>query len=144
MIPLYEPEPADAAEKAAREKLKPLTEVAYLTIRALEEKNAVPKLKATLDGLIEQTTAPPAEDPDKKKDRNQPAQVIPAGTILEQVFRDAFREVAAAHLTSEELENIFPAPPAPVQEVVVKRVRRRSSVGDMSRSMSVVSQDSSL
>lgn len=87
---------------------KPLTEVTHLTLRALESKGALPKLKATIDELV--------QAPDS-----------PGGRFSEIRFRDALKEVANGTLAKEEVEEIFPIPPETVVRRGSKSKRRTSS-----------------
>ncbi|CAE8582422.1 unnamed protein product, partial [Polarella glacialis] len=97
VIPLYPldvvpPTPDPAA--VVLNPIKPLSEVAYQTISALQAKNFLPKLTDALGELVKQ--------PDS-----------PGGRFQEQRLRDCFKDTASALLEPEEMEKIFPSPVVP-------------------------------
>eukprot|EP00405_Crypthecodinium_cohnii_P021336 CAMPEP_0206474550 /NCGR_PEP_ID=MMETSP0324_2-20121206/33548_1 /ASSEMBLY_ACC=CAM_ASM_000836 /TAXON_ID=2866 /ORGANISM="Crypthecodinium cohnii, Strain Seligo" /LENGTH=125 /DNA_ID=CAMNT_0053949733 /DNA_START=21 /DNA_END=398 /DNA_ORIENTATION=+ len=83
-IPLYLEDP-----KTATEGQKSVVEVAHATISALRAKGAEKALLEALDVLV--------KEPDS-----------PTGRCSEQRFRTTLKQVAAANMEQEELEEIFP------------------------------------
>mmetsp|Transcript_129358 Transcript_129358/g.258259 ORF Transcript_129358/g.258259 Transcript_129358/m.258259 type:complete len:137 (-) Transcript_129358:40-450(-) len=87
------PPPPKGKEKDAFVE-KSLTEAAYLTVRAMMAKNAMPKLTDAIQEMVKE----PDDD---------------TGCIHERRFRDVLQETAAQVLSPAELEAIFPTPPPP-------------------------------
>mmetsp|Transcript_39324 Transcript_39324/g.69181 ORF Transcript_39324/g.69181 Transcript_39324/m.69181 type:complete len:136 (-) Transcript_39324:97-504(-) len=102
-VPLYMPDPK---EKPA-EGTKPINEVAHLTMRAMTQKQQMPKLTDAINALV---AAPDS----------------PGGRISEQRFRDTLKDTAQSVLSAEELEVIFPSPP-PEEEIKTKRRGSKST-----------------
>eukprot|EP00928_Gymnodinium_smaydae_P083254 TRINITY_DN6649_c0_g1_i1.p2 TRINITY_DN6649_c0_g1~~TRINITY_DN6649_c0_g1_i1.p2 ORF type:complete len:133 (-),score=33.13 TRINITY_DN6649_c0_g1_i1:51-449(-) len=88
------------------EGVKPLHEVAYLAVRALAAKNAMPQLT---DAIQELLAAP--DEPD--------------GRVTEERFRDTMRKIANENLSPEEVENIWPAPVVVEKEVPSRKGSKR-------------------
>merc|ERR1712216_203295 len=92
-VPLYMPDPKAPPPKDG-EIVKPLTEVAYLTVTAFVAKNAV---KDLTDAISTLNAAPDS----------------PGGRVSEQRFRNTLKDACKANLTTDEVEAIFPSPVKP-------------------------------
>lgn len=88
VLPLYLPDPK---APPLPEHIKPLPQVSHMTIAAMKAKNSLPVLTEAIDNLI--------KEPDS-----------PTGRVHEERFRQVLKEIAAATLTADELEAIFPPP----------------------------------
>lgn len=86
-VPLYMPDP----KAPVPEGQKPVSEIAFLTMRALMAANCLPKLTEEVAELI---AKPDEED----------------GRVTEERLRECFKTVGTANLSKEELEIIWPAP----------------------------------
>ena len=91
VVPLYPLEGTPAADPLDPSTAKPLSEIAHLTITKLTAKNCQAKLT---DGIAELVKTPDS----------------PGGRFNENRLRQLFKETAVANLTTEEVEEIFPAP----------------------------------
>mmetsp|Transcript_85973 Transcript_85973/g.248178 ORF Transcript_85973/g.248178 Transcript_85973/m.248178 type:complete len:134 (-) Transcript_85973:276-677(-) len=91
VLPLYLPDPKAPPPD---ESVKPLSEVAYMTIAAMRSHGQADALKEAVEKL--------AKEPDS-----------PGGRVNEDRFRTTLKEAAKAVLPPEEMENIWPTPEAP-------------------------------
>ncbi|CAJ1449570.1 unnamed protein product [Effrenium voratum] len=91
LYPLEGPPPPDPLDPSAA---KPLSEIAHLTITKLTAKNCQAKLTDSIAELV--------KTPDS-----------PGGRFQENRLRQLFKDTAIANLSTEEVEDIFPAPVAP-------------------------------
>jgi len=120
VIPLSVPEPASPSTSAEAYS-KPLSEVAYLVVRGLQEKQQIPLLVTTLTNLMSDLQSKPGK------------------CITEEDLKDTFKMVAVQVLPPSEMEIIFPLPDA-AKKVSRKLQGRRSRT----RSKQSLSQSSSL
>mmetsp|Transcript_21162 Transcript_21162/g.46670 ORF Transcript_21162/g.46670 Transcript_21162/m.46670 type:complete len:132 (+) Transcript_21162:68-463(+) len=102
VLPLHMPDP----KAPVPEGQKPLSEVAYLTMRALMAKNSLAKLTDAVADLV--------ANPESTDDTR----------ISEARFRNALKAAAANVCSPEELEAIFPQPPDAVQRTPSRRPSR--------------------
>lgn len=72
---------------------KTLNEIAYLTTRALVAKSSLPKLTESITEMVQREASPCH------------------GRVQEDSLREAFKQTALAHLSTEEFLNIWPPPP---------------------------------
>mmetsp|Transcript_49365 Transcript_49365/g.86962 ORF Transcript_49365/g.86962 Transcript_49365/m.86962 type:complete len:135 (+) Transcript_49365:51-455(+) len=103
-VPLYMPDP----KVKPPPEMKPLNEVAHMTMRAMMAKNSLPKLTDAINEMI--------ATPDS-----------PGGRISEQRFRDTLKDTAKSVLPTEDFEVIFPPPPPP-EEPKRRGSKRRPSM----------------
>ncbi|CAE8657504.1 unnamed protein product, partial [Polarella glacialis] len=121
VIPLYPLEVAAPSldPVALANPIKPLSEVAYMTIAAIQAKSLLPKLTDALGEFL--------KEPDS-----------PGGRFHEQRLRDCFQETAAALLSNEEMEQIFPSPVVP--EPPSRSASRKPSKSTLVRKPSLAEQ----
>jgi hypothetical protein len=102
------------------EGTKPLAEVAHLTMRAFNQKNAQKDFQEAVTAMV--------ETPDS-----------PGGRITEDRFRDVLKTAAMATLSPEEVESIFPTPPSDSRKCSKdpKHAARRGSKSSVSKAESV-------
>lgn len=101
------------------EEQKALCEVTHRTLRALETKGALPKLKTTLEEMI--------QAPDS-----------PGGRISELRFRNIMKDAASEVLPEPEVLDIFPPPP----ETMVRRGSKSSRRSKGSKSVNTTESGS--
>jgi len=108
VVPLRLGDPAPTT-KEGEAPVKPLNEIAYMTIRALQEKQQTPVLMTALANLL------------------QDLSTKPGSCVSEQELVDTLKTVAQQVLPPEESEKIFPMPiPDAAKKVSRKLVRRRT------------------
>jgi len=120
VIPLSVEDPA-SPRKGAKAYSKPLSEVAYMIVRGLQEKQQTQLLITALTNLINDLPSKPGK------------------CITEEELKDTFKNVAVQVLPPDDIEIIFPAPDA-ARKVTRKLLGRRSRT----RSKQSVSLSSSL
>jgi len=120
VIPLSVGDPA-SPRKGAEIYSKPLSEVAYLVVRGLQEKQQTPLLITALTNLVNDLPSKPGK------------------CITEEELKDTLKMVAVQVLPPNEMEIIFPLPDA-AKKVSRKLQGRRSRT----RSKQSLSQSSSL